>query len=76
MRARWAVLVVVVCLVVTALAIVYAGGKRGVPVQKVVRARRFELVDAARKVRRSWFFATTRARSSGRRDSEMRMGGG
>ena len=50
-RSRWAVVVVAVCLVVTVAAVAYAAGKAtAVPVQEVVRARRFEVVDSAGKV--------------------------
>jgi len=51
-KARWAVVVAVVCLVVAAVAVAYAAGKaRAVPVQEVVRARRFEVVDSTGKGR-------------------------
>jgi len=51
-RGKWAVLVVAVCLVVIVAAVVYAAGKaKAVPVQEVVRAKRFELVDAEGRVR-------------------------
>jgi len=50
-RAKWAMVIVAVCLVVTAVAIAYAAGKSAVPVQEVVRAQKFELVDAKGKLR-------------------------
>jgi hypothetical protein len=43
---------VALCVVVTVAAVAYAAGKaKAVPVAEVVRARRFEVVDAAGKVR-------------------------
>jgi len=51
-KGRWAALGVVVCLVVTVAAVAYAAGQaKAVPVAEVVRARRFELVDADGKER-------------------------
>jgi len=51
-KARWAVVVTAVCLVVAAVAVAYVAGKaKAVPVQEVVRAKRFELVDAKGAVR-------------------------
>jgi HEAT repeat protein len=49
MRARWVIVVVAVCLVVTVAAIAYAAGKTSAP--EVIRAQRFELVDDEGRVR-------------------------
>ena len=51
-KGKWAVLVVALCLVVAVAAVAYAAGKAKptVPVQEVVRAQRFELVDTAGEV--------------------------
>ena len=57
MRAKWAIAIVVVCLVVMVAAIAYAAGRASAPeaapdaVAEVIRAQRFELVDAEGKVR-------------------------
>jgi len=53
MRAKWVVVVVAVCLVVTVAAIAYAAGKTSAPA--VIRAQRFEVVDAEGRARRSSF---------------------
>jgi len=50
-RGRWALVIAAVCLVVTAAAIAYAAGQATAPVQEVVRAQKFELVDEAGKMR-------------------------
>lgn len=49
MRAQWVMVIVAVCLVVTVAAIAYAAGMSSAP--EVIRAQRFELVDAEGKVR-------------------------
>ena len=49
-RSKWAI-VVVVLVVLAAVATAYAAGKTAAPVQEVVRAKRFELVDAEGRVR-------------------------
>ena len=48
MRLKWAIVVVALCLIVTAVAIAYTAGTATVP--EVIRAQRFELVDAEGKV--------------------------
>ena len=49
---KWAVAVLAACVVVTVAAVAYAAGKaKAAPVAEVVRARRFELVDTAGRVR-------------------------
>ena len=51
-RAKWAVVMAALCLVVAIVAMAYAAGQaKAVPVQEVVRARRFELVDDNGRVR-------------------------
>lgn len=53
-RGKWAVVAIVAtCLVVTAAAVAYAAGKAkpAVPVQEVLRAKRFELVDGKGRTR-------------------------
>lgn len=50
-RVRWPVVVVAACLVVTVAAVAYAAGKVSAP--KVLRAQKFELVDAEGVVRAS-----------------------
>ena len=50
-KRKWAVVVVAVCLVVTAAAVAYAAGKAKAAVPQVVRAQKFELVDGQGKVR-------------------------
>ena len=51
-RSKSAVIVVAVCLVVTVAAVAYAAAKaKAVPVQEVVRAKRFELVDSLGRTR-------------------------
>ena len=49
MTRRWMIVIVAVCLVVTVAAIAYAAGKTTAP--EVIRAQRFELVDAEGRVR-------------------------
>ena len=49
-RGKWAVVLAVV-VVLAAVAAAYAAGQATVPVQEVVRAQRFELVDGTGKVR-------------------------
>ena len=46
MRAKWAMVIAAVCLMVTAAAIAYVVGQAKATAPKVVRAQRFELVDA------------------------------
>ena len=50
-RGRWSAVVVAVCLVVTVAAMAYAAGQAKTAAPKVVRAQRFELVDAEGRVR-------------------------
>jgi hypothetical protein len=52
-KTRWLVALAVLCVVVAAAAVAYAAGKAkpAVPVQEVVRAQKFELVDEKGKVR-------------------------
>lgn len=49
MKATWLILILAVCLVVTVAALAYAVGKTSAP--EVIRAQRFELVDAEGKIR-------------------------
>jgi hypothetical protein len=52
MTKRWVIVVLAACLVITAAALAYAAGKaKAVPVQDVVRAKRFEVVDSRGHVR-------------------------
>ncbi len=51
MRLKWAILVVALCVVVTVAAVAYAAGKATGEVPEVIRAKRFELVDADGRVR-------------------------
>ena len=51
MRAERVIVIVVACLVVTVAAIAYAAGKATSDVPEVIRAQRFEVVDAEGKVR-------------------------
>jgi len=49
---KWLVVLAVLCLAVALVAVAYAAGKaKAVPVQQVVRAKRFELVDRQGRVR-------------------------
>jgi hypothetical protein len=50
-RAKWAILVAAVCLVVTVAAVAYAAGQAKTATPKVVRAQKFEVVDAQGRVR-------------------------
>jgi hypothetical protein len=50
-RAKWAILVAAVCLVVTVAAVAYAAGQAKTAAPKVVRAQKFEVVDAQGRVR-------------------------
>jgi hypothetical protein len=52
-KTRWLVVLAALCLLVTALAVAYAAGvaKSAVPVQELVRAQRFEVVDSLGRTR-------------------------
>ncbi len=51
-RGKWAMMTVAVCVLAAAVAVAYAAGTQAaVPVQEVVKAQRFELVDAEGKAR-------------------------
>ena len=50
-RSRWAIIIVVVCLVVTVAAVAYAAGQAKTAAPEVVRAQKFEVVDAGGRVR-------------------------
>jgi len=49
MRAKWVIVILAVCLVATVAAIAYAAGKTSAP--ELIRAQKFELVDAEGRVR-------------------------
>ena len=50
MRLKWAIVVVALCVVVTVAAVAYAAGKAS-DVPEVIRAQRFEVVDAEGRIR-------------------------
>jgi hypothetical protein len=50
-NSKWAIVMVAVCLVVTVAAVAYAAGQAKTAAPKVVRAQRFEVMDAEGRVR-------------------------